>query len=128
MTNPIQIRFWSSSFIKTSFWIECSIGINSSLSVRYKQTRIWVSGSHKIQIYDASSEDLQTTTKLGEINLANVLNESTITGLEFLSNTELLVSTSQKIYKVDFNENDNYAVGVLELSLDTRIEYRTVYY
>ncbi|MDO6792061.1 two-component regulator propeller domain-containing protein [Tamlana sp. 1_MG-2023] len=85
------------------------------------QNRIWIGGSHKIQIYDTASEDLQVTSKLGEIDLANVLDVSFITDLEFLSKSELLVSTSDKIFKVDVNENENYSVGILELALDASI-------
>ncbi|MBU2950863.1 response regulator [Tamlana agarivorans] len=85
------------------------------------QSRIWVGGAQKIQIFDGSSDDLPTIVKLGEIDLTNILEESVIRDIEFLSNSELIVSTSKKIYKVDYNANDNYSVGVLELSLDENI-------
>ncbi|MBP1840098.1 hybrid sensor histidine kinase/response regulator transcription factor [Formosa algae] len=85
------------------------------------QNRIWVGDAHKIKVYDSTSEDLQHPNKIAEIDVSHVLNESIITGVEFLSNSELLVATTQNIVKVDINEDDNYAITVLELSIDANI-------
>lgn len=85
--------------------------------------RIWVGDFYKIEIFDASSDNLQKIDKLGEINLKDILKENLITDVEFLSDSELLVSTSQKIFKVGFNAKDNYSHTVLEVNLDASIKH-----
>ncbi|WP_066217744.1 hybrid sensor histidine kinase/response regulator transcription factor [Formosa haliotis] len=50
------------------------------------------------------------------------MNNQPIVGVEFLSDSELLVATSTKIFKVDYNENDNYSIGFLEITLDKGVD------
>ncbi|WP_159020062.1 two-component regulator propeller domain-containing protein [Algibacter sp. L3A6] len=85
--------------------------------------RIWIGGLEKIEIFDASSDNLQKVDKIGEISLTDILKGNVITDVEFLSNSELLVSTSHKIFKIVFNQNDNYSHTVLEVKLDANIKH-----
>ena len=83
------------------------------------KNRVFVGDGKKIEVYDASHEDLEKIDKIAEINLEKVLNDNNITDIAFYSDSELLVTTDTKVYKVDFNENDDYTYGILELQLVT---------
>ncbi|WP_303425591.1 hybrid sensor histidine kinase/response regulator transcription factor [Oceanihabitans sp. 2_MG-2023] len=85
------------------------------------RNRVFVGDSKKIEVYYSGGEDLEEINKITEINLEKVLGDNTITDIEFYSDSELLVATNTKIYKIDFNEKANYTIGVLELQLDKKI-------
>ncbi|MGJ8592762.1 MAG: hybrid sensor histidine kinase/response regulator transcription factor [Aquaticitalea sp.] len=85
------------------------------------KNRVFVGNGNKIDVYYAGANNLEQVDKITEINLEKALGQNTITDIEFYSDSELLVATNDKIYKVDFNENTNYTVGILELQLDKNI-------
>uniref|UniRef100_UPI004047E681 two-component regulator propeller domain-containing protein n=1 Tax=Mariniflexile sp. TaxID=1979402 RepID=UPI004047E681 len=86
------------------------------------RNRVWVGNNNKLEIYYSGSNDLEKVNKIGEINLEKALNGNAITDIEFLSDSELLLATNNKVYKVDFNEKANYTIGILELQLDSNID------
>lgn len=86
------------------------------------KNRVFVGNSKTIEVYYSGHDDLEKIDKITEINLEKVLGENNITDIEFYSDSELLVATNSKIYKVDFNENANYTIGILELQLDKSID------
>ncbi|ANW96122.1 hypothetical protein AXE80_07455 [Wenyingzhuangia fucanilytica] len=83
--------------------------------------RIWVGDFNKIDVFNAVINDEGKVEKIAEINLEKVLNGATITDIDFLSNSELLVATTQKIFKIDFNDKENYSIGVIELNIKENI-------
>ncbi|CAH8283564.1 signal transduction histidine kinase [Mariniflexile fucanivorans] len=85
------------------------------------KNRVWVAGDSKIEVYDSGNNDLEKVDKIAEINLEKELGRNAITDLVFHSNKGLLVATNSKVYKLDFNENENYTFGILELQLDSNI-------
>ncbi|MBU2939182.1 response regulator [Lacinutrix sp. C3R15] len=138
LTNNYVSHLLSDS--KGRVWVVTSEGINIYLTdkeqfLSIKKTtkkaicikedsnnRVFVGGDKKIEVYYSGHEDLDRIDKITEINLEKVLGNNVITDIEFYSDTELIVATSNKIYKVDFNENTNYAIGILELELDESID------
>ncbi|MBU2929894.1 hybrid sensor histidine kinase/response regulator transcription factor [Winogradskyella psychrotolerans] len=86
------------------------------------KNRVFVGGTKKIEVYSSGDKNLEKVKKITEINLEKVLCENTIKDFEFYSDSELLVATNNKIYKVDFNAKANYTIGVLELELDENID------
>lgn len=85
------------------------------------KNRIFVGGAKTIEVYNAGHTDLETLEKIAELNLEAVIGEDVIMDISFYSDTELVVATSTKIYKVDINEKSNYTIGVIELQLDDTI-------
>ena len=86
------------------------------------KNRVFVGDAKKIEVYYIDHEDIEKIDKIAEINLEKVLGENTITDIEFYSDSELLVATNNKVYKVDFNERANYTIGILELQIDENID------
>ncbi|MDO7172442.1 two-component regulator propeller domain-containing protein [Mariniflexile sp. AS56] len=85
--------------------------------------RIWVGNHHKLDIYYSANNKLDKIDKIAEINFKKALEGQLITDIAFLSDSELLVSTYHKLYKVDFNEKSNFSIGIMELKLDSGIDY-----
>lgn len=85
--------------------------------------RIWVGYNNKLDIYSSIDNALDKVNKVAEINFKNAFKGQQITDIAFLSDSELLVSTNHKLYKVDFNEKFNYSIGILELTKDSGIDF-----
>ena len=72
--------------------------------------RIWIGFGSKLFVYDASSENASNIDQLAEIELDEALDGNTMSDIVFLNDSELLVSTAFKIYKVRFDETRDYAI------------------
>lgn len=83
--------------------------------------RIWVGNGSNLSIYNSDTNNLNIVKSLAEINLEKALDGNPIIDIEFLSDSELLVATNLKIYKVNFNASANYRVRVSELQFDLNV-------
>ena len=83
------------------------------------QKRIWVAKGSLLHIYNSDSDPLETK-KTREINLEAALKGSNIVDLEFLSDSELLVVTKLKVYKVTIKEATNFSIDVSPLQVDVQ--------
>lgn len=84
------------------------------------EKRIWIGTDFKIDIYDSDASDIEKIEKIAEINLEKVLKGKHIIDLEFLSSSELLVATTDQMYKIDIK--DNYSTNILELKLGVNVK------
>ncbi len=83
--------------------------------------RVWVGDDNKIEVYYSGYDALDKVDKISEINLEKQLGGKAITDLEFNPSSGLLVATNNKVFKLDFNEKENYTFGILELQIDSNI-------
>jgi len=77
------------------------------------QNRIWVGSGFDLSIYNSDAVNLDNVTSIAKINLEKDFDSNPIMDIEFLSESELLVATTSKVYKVNFDES--YSVEVSEL-------------
>ena len=85
------------------------------------QKQIWVGSGSTLTIYNSDTDDLENFKSLTEIDLEKSLGGKPIIDIEFLNDSELLVATALKIYKVHFDINENYAVKFSELQFDLNV-------
>lgn len=86
------------------------------------QKQIWVVQDSKLYIYNSKTSKINDIDKLAEIDLKTSIKDNLIVDIEFISNSELIVVTSSnKTYKVNFNVDKNYSVEISELQFDTSI-------
>jgi len=86
------------------------------------QKKIWVVNGSSLNVYDSNVNTIDEINKLAEINLDDLLNGNDIIDIEFLSNSELIVATASKMYKVNFNESENYSISTSRLQFDSNID------
>ncbi|WP_158973993.1 hybrid sensor histidine kinase/response regulator transcription factor [Cellulophaga sp. L1A9] len=84
--------------------------------------RVWIGDDNKIEVYDAGQANPEMVKKIAEINLKSTLGNSSITDIEFYSDSELLVATEESVYKVNFYENENYRTEIFTLQLNDQID------
>ena len=82
------------------------------------QKRVWVGKGSRLHIFNSGSDPLGTINKAREINLDAALNGNNIIDIEFLSDTELLVATTFKVYKITIKEVANYSIDVSSIQFD----------
>ncbi len=82
------------------------------------QKKIWVGKATKLHIFNT---ELHISTMVDEavvLDLKKELNGESIADIEFLADSVLLVASPSKIYKVTYNEKQNYSYTIQELVLD----------
>lgn len=82
------------------------------------QERIWIGKQTTLNIFESKIGETRNISKIGEIDLSEALQNDLISDLYFISDSELLVATSSKIYKVKIKETVNYTFEVLPLQFD----------
>lgn len=82
--------------------------------------RIWVGNDFILNVYFSEINNLEKIERLAEINLAKTLNGNAITDALFISDSELIVTTGVKIYKLTFNEKSNFSHTISELKFDLK--------
>lgn len=82
------------------------------------QKKIWVGKNATLHIFKSTIGDIEKINKVGEIDLSEELNKEPIVDLCFISDSELLVVTNSKIYKVIIKDNSKYTFEILPIQFD----------
>ena len=83
--------------------------------------RIWVGKDYKLDMYSANNDDLSKVNKIAGFNLEKELEGNSILDIEFISDSEFLIATHNKIYKINYNEKTNLSIKVSALQLESNI-------
>jgi signal transduction histidine kinase/ligand-binding sensor domain-containing protein/DNA-binding response OmpR family regulator len=68
------------------------------------QKRIWIGKGSKLHIFKSTNIPSDPVSKIGVINLDEELQQEAIQDIEFLSDSQVVVATKSKLYKVSFKE------------------------
>ena len=82
------------------------------------QKRIWVAAGSKLHIFTSTNTQSEPVKKAGVIDLSKELNQSVIHAIEFLSDSQLIVASGSKLYKLTVKESDPYIADVSLLQFD----------
>ena len=91
---------------------------NVTLIKEGPQKRVWVGKGSTLSVFKSDSSQLEAIKQVGEIDLRNELEESIITDIEFLSETEIIILTNSKILKGTFNASDLSSFDVVSFQYD----------
>jgi signal transduction histidine kinase/ligand-binding sensor domain-containing protein/DNA-binding response OmpR family regulator len=84
--------------------------------------RIWVANKSNLTIYKSETNSLDKVNKLAEINLGKELKGKQIIDIEFISGSEIIVSTEFNIYILNLNESADFTIKLTELKFDNEIK------
>lgn len=82
------------------------------------QNKIWVGKNATLHIFKSTIGDIEKINKVGEIDLSEELNKEPIVDLCFISDSELLVVTNSKIYKVIIKDTSKYTFEIIPIQFD----------
>lgn len=85
------------------------------------KNRIWVGNHNGFNVFKVGGNQAKKIEKIAEISLKEALGGNAIADVEFLSDSELLVATSNKVFRVEFRETSGYPVKVSELQVAPNI-------
>ncbi len=80
--------------------------------------RIWVGKDTCLYVFESTNSQHEPVRKIGEIDLGDELEEKLIVDIEFLSATELIVTTDSKLYKITILDTDNLSFEISPLNTE----------
>ncbi len=96
--------------------IECDVRNETVIKEGFGK-RVWIAAGAKLQIFKSDNNFPEPVKKIASINLKKQI-EGCIVDIEFLSDSALLVATSSAIYKLTFDENQNFSFKVSLLNYE----------